>query len=171
MASLCPENVQYGNGDCCSKCGPGYGVKNLCSKQNDTNCEGCEEGVTFSTSWSYDEECLPCSTCIKNAHVVQACNSTHDVVCECNPNFFYDPESDMCKLCEPCVPGFGASRHCNSMENTICEECPNATFSDVLSPTADCLPCSVCQEDQVMLQACSAKQDTICLGAYPEFSF
>ncbi|KAI8516685.1 hypothetical protein Bbelb_052660 [Branchiostoma belcheri] len=88
---------------------------------------------------------------------------THDTVCECSADFYWDAETEQCERCQICPPGFGALEACSSRQDSGCVACPNMTYSDVDSPRAQCVPCTRCTDNQVMLQTCTSISDTICL--------
>ncbi|XP_074660809.1 tumor necrosis factor receptor superfamily member 16-like [Tubulanus polymorphus] len=160
------EDTEYplDNKVCCKTCQPGYGVVAECTYADGASeCDLCVPGRTFSDRISHTK-CKPCTVCGANSHARHACNATHDAVCECNTDFFYDKDQNRCRLCEMCKEGQGASRPCKSSHNTKCAECPNGTFSDVMSGTLGCVPCSKCRSHEVMLKACTPSQDTICMG-------
>ncbi|XP_076460710.1 tumor necrosis factor receptor superfamily member 16-like [Babylonia areolata] len=133
-------------------------------------CEPCVEGLTFSPGPSHEAPCQPCTrTCPKNARVLSACNATQDTVCECEAGLFYLSEkSGQCELCDLCPAGWGARTACDGRRfpgrNTQCHKCQNGTFSDVLSASAPCRPCTVCAAKERVLQGCTATQDTVCDG-------
>ena len=148
---------------CCTKCVPGTGVITSCSYKNDTRCSRCVDGLSYSSVNSHTEQCLMCTKCAENAHEKITCNITHNAVCECDSGFYFDQAEAECKLCELCPPGSGASRMCSNDFNTKCHLCPNGTYSDTNSGDG-CIVCTLCSASQVMLQSCSTKQNTVCLG-------
>ncbi|ESP01579.1 hypothetical protein LOTGIDRAFT_139556, partial [Lottia gigantea] len=152
-------------GQCCSQCPIGSGVTSHCHSGNDTNCEPCVDGKTFSSNTSHTQVCSQCSECPKNSQVSSECNSTADTACVCDKDFFLAEDGE-CKLCDLCPAGWGASVSCTRTRNTACNQCTNGTFSKELSATSQCLVCSVCAPGAQMLQACSSTEDTICICKY-----
>ncbi|XP_053404270.1 uncharacterized protein LOC123554275 [Mercenaria mercenaria] len=75
-----PDAAKPDEGHCKphSKCGPGEGRAETGTPYEDTRCEPCREGVSFSDNSSFDI-CKPCSVC--NATVSAKCTVTHDTVC------------------------------------------------------------------------------------------
>ncbi|XP_060604261.1 tumor necrosis factor receptor superfamily member 5-like [Ruditapes philippinarum] len=59
------------------KCNPGEGLKTKGTPYEDTICEPCKNGTSYSSLTSYNK-CTPCSVC----NITQrSCNSIHDTVC------------------------------------------------------------------------------------------
>ncbi|XP_066264421.1 tumor necrosis factor receptor superfamily member 16-like [Branchiostoma lanceolatum] len=163
VSAACPSQHYDSSGACCSQCPPGEGVTTPCSDGTGTGCTACVPGQTFSHSRSHTEPCRACSTCGSNMNVASLCNRTHDTVCECSVDFYWDEETERCERCQICPPGFGAVEACSSRQDSGCVACPNMTYSDVDSPRARCLACTRCTDSQVMLQTCTSISDTICL--------
>ncbi|KAI8492973.1 hypothetical protein Bbelb_289770 [Branchiostoma belcheri] len=164
VSAACPSQHYDSSGACCSQCPPGEGVSTPCSDGNGTGCTACVPGQTFSNSRSHTEACHECSTCGPNMEVASVCNRTHDTVCECSADFYWDEETEQCERCQICPPGFGALEACSPRQDSGCVACPNMTYSDVDSPRAQCVACTRCTDNQVMLQTCTSISDTICLG-------
>ena len=173
MCSECLDNQlqmsfnETGN-QCCDTCQPGYGVIVNCTAAEQTVCESCIPGKTYSSPKNTLNACMGCSSCGNTTHfVLHPCNVTHDTLCQCPKGSYYDPGTDECKFCDPCPPGMGASRMCTSKHNSMCSECEsNVTFSSKLDPFSNCQPCTVCSDTEVTLQACSIREDTICFSKY-----
>jgi len=172
----CKEKSYDFNGQrCCSKCSPGFGLDNDCSHGNDTKCASCLTGQTFSSDDWHIEKCQNCSECQKHSHVKKTCTLTHDTVCECNVDFFFNMVAKECLLCNFCPIGYGAIIPCNGLQNSVCYKCPNGTYSDVKSATLQCKRCTRCTSRQVEIQACRDTDDTICYGklrwwAWPDYN-
>lgn len=148
---------------CCQKCLPGSGVIAPCTPDNNTACEPCIHGQTYSTHHNHIDLCEPCTVCAEHSHPQRACNVTHDTLCECDRNYFFDHSVQNCQLCDLCPLGHGALRLCGSYQNTRCHRCPNGTFSDRRSGQG-CRVCRVCGPHQIVLQRCSSVQNTVCVG-------
>ena len=89
VSTVCERN------ECCTQCPAGYGVSQACNVtdgllNNDTQCEMCRAGVTYSDKASLDAPCRTCSVCPANSHVKRACNATHDTVCECDRDHYQE---------------------------------------------------------------------------------
>lgn len=52
---------------------------------------------------------------------------------------------------------------CELDHDTICEECIGDTYSDQESSREPCIPCTTCDDGQV-LQVCTSITDTVCHG-------
>ena len=173
MCSECLDNQlqmsfnETGN-QCCDTCQPGYGVIVNCTAAEQTVCESCIPGKTYSSPKNSLNACMGCSSCGNTTHfVLHPCNVTHDTLCQCPKGSYYDQGTDECRFCDPCPPGMGASRMCTSKHNSMCSECEsNVTFSSKLDPFSNCQPCTVCSDTEVTLQACSIIEDTICFSKY-----
>ncbi|KAL4217424.1 hypothetical protein ACF0H5_023874 [Mactra antiquata] len=151
---------------CCDVCNPGYGVSTNCSADENTQCQKCVPGITYSNSASPDEPCKMCSTCGNNTHfILHPCNETQNTICVCPSGSYYDPDADECKYCTLCDPGHGASTRCSATHNSKCLPCEiNVTYSNKVDPYSPCKPCTVCRKDEVPLRNCSVYEDTICLS-------
>ncbi|XP_052802148.1 tumor necrosis factor receptor superfamily member 11B-like isoform X1 [Mya arenaria] len=70
-------------GDCreVSPCEPRYGVKKLANSHNDTTCERCVNGKTFSNISSEVTPCQNCSVCPEGWVQKWPCNEYEDTVC------------------------------------------------------------------------------------------
>ena len=55
-----PNEFNLNDVRCCTKCAPGHGVMVECNEQQDTVCEICEAGDTFSNTLSHTDACQPC---------------------------------------------------------------------------------------------------------------
>lgn len=149
---------------CCAKCLPGFGSVLPCAEDDGKGCARCTEGETFSPGGN-NATCRACSNCSLHAHVAEPCNATHDAACECNRGFHWDSVEQRCQLCDLCPHGYGAARPCGPHSNTECRECAlGSHYSGILSGNLGCSPCSVCKENQVMLQECNPIQDTVCVA-------
>ena len=87
----------------CAECPSGTGVVRLCSSSSkkeqhshnataleNTLCEPCVSGVTFSDSPSRHLPCRACRTCPPNSRVKRECNATHDAECECERDHYQE---------------------------------------------------------------------------------
>ncbi|XP_052801116.1 tumor necrosis factor receptor superfamily member 16-like isoform X2 [Mya arenaria] len=70
-------------GDCreVSPCLPGFGVKELAKSHNNTTCERCVNGKTFSNISSKVTPCQNCSLCLEGWMQKSPCTETVDTVC------------------------------------------------------------------------------------------
>uniref|UniRef100_A0ABM5GMH4 Tumor necrosis factor receptor superfamily member 16-like isoform X1 n=1 Tax=Pogona vitticeps TaxID=103695 RepID=A0ABM5GMH4_9SAUR len=157
-------------GDCCQLCPPGYGVAVPCGATN-TKCEPCQKNVKFSSISSATEPCHPCSACPGHAPMLDACTPTHDTVCAtlC-PRGHYLPASNAthshgpCLPCQVCPEGYGVATACGPNTDTVCQKCPDGYYSEVKSSSEPCFACHAeCDENEVMIQACTPLSDTLCM--------
>ncbi|XP_069114761.1 uncharacterized protein [Argopecten irradians] len=87
-ACECPEGHYYsrrkkGNIEACyphTKCDKGYGVTRIGTKANNTICEACRPGCTYSDKTSSTDRCQDCRSC-GLFEVLLECGSGHDTVC------------------------------------------------------------------------------------------
>lgn len=151
---------------CCSTCKKGSGVVSECSLTNNTQCQQCIPGKSYSDVDSHDSPCKPCATCDNNTNfILHPCNETMNTICGCPNGKYYDQETDRCKLCDLCPAGWGALRMCNKNHNTICTPCTvNVTFSHRMDYYSKCTPCSKCVDPYIALQDCSITEDAICMS-------
>ena len=60
---------------CCETCTAGYGVRVKCSTKENTECEPCISGKTYSNETKHTNSCKKCFTCGDNAHfILHPCN-------------------------------------------------------------------------------------------------
>ncbi|XP_052800918.1 tumor necrosis factor receptor superfamily member 5-like [Mya arenaria] len=64
-----------------SPCKPSYGVKKMANSHNDTTCERCVNGKTFSNISSEVTPCQNCSVCPEGWVQKLSCHETEDTVC------------------------------------------------------------------------------------------
>ncbi|XP_052245505.1 tumor necrosis factor receptor superfamily member 11A-like isoform X2 [Dreissena polymorpha] len=64
-----------------SACPLGTGVVKLADQYNNTTCERCRPGTTYSNISSKTETCQNCSVCGPDQEVNQACNIQNDTIC------------------------------------------------------------------------------------------
>ncbi|XP_064646883.1 tumor necrosis factor receptor superfamily member 16-like [Lineus longissimus] len=163
-ALICPDK-EYNLEEtrCCTKCLPGSGVRKDCTFDNNTYCEPCINERTYSPHTSHTERCRQCRQCGPDAILRRTCNTTHDTICECNQDYYFNESAGECKKCDKCEKGTGVTKICSKNMNTQCSVCKNGTFSDFTSATLGCIPCSACKRDETMIQGCIASQNTLCL--------
>ena len=161
-----PHEDHLNSKRCCTLCPPGSGVITPCSPDNNTVCEPCVADGTFSSDYSHIDTCRPCHQCQAYSHMTHACNTTHDTQCECDWNYFYHTPTRTCRPCTRCAPGSGVWRACNGSADTECTQCPPGTFSDHMTARGGCVVCRICAIYQMPLQACSYRQNTVCIGGY-----
>ncbi|XP_060553237.1 tumor necrosis factor receptor superfamily member 16-like [Ruditapes philippinarum] len=170
--SQCSDNqIEVGFNEtvtkCCDTCKTGTGVSVQCSPSENTQCQKCIPGKTYSDSNSFEEPCKQCSTCGNNSHfILHPCNETQNTICVCPDGSYYDPVSDQCKYCFLCHPGRGAVTKCGSTNNTVCGECGNGTYSNKLDSFSKCTPCTICKETEVALKECTPSEDRICFSMH-----
>ncbi|XP_071942307.1 tumor necrosis factor receptor superfamily member 16-like [Antedon mediterranea] len=159
---ICPSDRWLLNGECCEDCAAGFGVVSPCGQENNTICEACIPGTTFSPSSSGGDVCNMCSKCPTNELVKQPCNITHDTICECKKDFYRNKDDFSCRQCDLCLKGYGAQTPCSADHNSVCVKCGNSTFSDEYSNVKGCQDCSICPVGSKKISNCTWLQDTVC---------
>lgn len=152
-------------GECCSLCPAGTGVISECGPQN-TKCQSCQEGVTFSDSEGLSA-CRACARCPPGVPQLARCTLTQDTHCDCGEGFFLwrdgNSTEGRCAPCSVCERGEGVTRLCGAAGNTECQPCPPGTYSEERSATQTCTPCSRCGDDEVNIRPCQPNSDTLCM--------
>uniref|UniRef100_A0A8B9SYT3 Nerve growth factor receptor n=1 Tax=Anas platyrhynchos TaxID=8839 RepID=A0A8B9SYT3_ANAPL len=149
----CFTKMYTTSGECCKACNLGEGVVQPCGV-NQTVCEPCLDSVTYSDTVSATEPCNMSAPCVES----------DDAVCRCAYGYYQDELSGSCKECRVCEVGFGLMFPCRDSQDTVCEECPEGTFSDEANFVDPCLPCTICEENEVMVKECTATSDAECRG-------
>uniref|UniRef100_U3JWY9 Nerve growth factor receptor n=1 Tax=Ficedula albicollis TaxID=59894 RepID=U3JWY9_FICAL len=157
----CATNLFTASGECCRACNVGEGVVQPCGV-NQTVCEPCLDSVTFSDTVSATEPCRPCTQCGGLQSMSAPCVESDDAVCVCTYGYFQDERSGSCRQCRVCEVGFGLMFSCKGSQDTVCEECPPGTFSSEANFVDPCLPCSSCEENEVLVRECTATADAEC---------
>ncbi|XP_016159793.1 PREDICTED: tumor necrosis factor receptor superfamily member 16, partial [Ficedula albicollis] len=165
----CATNLFTASGECCRACNVGEGVVQPCGV-NQTVCEPCLDSVTFSDTVSATEPCRPCTQCGGLQSMSAPCVESDDAVCVCTYGYFQDERSGSCRQCRVCEVGFGLMFSCKGSQDTVCEECPPGTFSSEANFVDPCLPCSSCEENEVLVRECTATADAECRAPKPDGS-
>lgn len=121
-------------------------------------------GVTYSDTVSATEPCKPCTQCVGLKSMSAPCVESDDAVCRCAYGYYQDEPSGSCKECRVCEVGFGLMFPCQDSQDTVCEECPEGTFSSEANFVDPCLPCTTCEENEVLVKECTAVSDAECRG-------
>ncbi|KAL2102019.1 hypothetical protein ACEWY4_003780 [Coilia grayii] len=171
VGDICASQRYTEAGECCKVCPAGTRVLVECGKEN-TQCEPCQEGVTFSSSED-SAQCQPCSKCPRK--MLAACTLTQNTQCDCGTShYLWREEGDSKSLCVPCSTcprGSGVARACGPHGNTVCEECPaGQAFSEEPRTYKPCTPCTQCQANEVELRACKPNADAICMDKQLHFN-
>ncbi|XP_028285835.1 nerve growth factor receptor b [Parambassis ranga] len=148
------------SGECCKQCPPGEGVVQPCGATQ-TVCAPCLDSETFSENFSHLEKCQPCTQCKGLLRMETPCTDSNDAICVCNYGYYLNALSQQCEHCTKCPEGQGMLLSCELDHDTVCEDCNGDTYSDQESSREPCIPCTTCDEEEV-LQACSPVSDTIC---------
>ncbi|CAH1777835.1 unnamed protein product [Owenia fusiformis] len=82
----------------CSKCRPGYGVKEHCALEKDTICEQCTPGSTYSKGLSQHHPCKACDNCLlRQKAKIKECTATENTKCgHCKKGFYRDAYTNLC---------------------------------------------------------------------------
>ncbi|NXP39535.1 TNR16 factor, partial [Leiothrix lutea] len=163
----CFSRLFTASGECCRACNVGEGVVQPCGV-NQTVCEPCLDSVTFSDTVSATEPCKPCTQCVGLQSMSAPCVESDDALCRCAYGYFQDEASGSCRECRVCQAGFGLMFPCKDSQDTVCEECPEGTFSSEANFVDPCLPCTTCEENEVLVRECTAVADAECRAS--EFS-
>ncbi|XP_056331757.1 tumor necrosis factor receptor superfamily member 16 [Danio aesculapii] len=165
FGKTCTSEQFTKTGECCSMCAAGTGLVTSCG-QEDTKCQPCQDGVSFSDSESL-LSCKPCARCPIGIPQLARCTKTQDTQCDCGERFFLwrdeDSTNGMCAPCRTCGPGSGVSRACGLLGDTKCEPCKPGTYSKEASDRKPCLPCARCQDEEVEIRPCLPDSDTVCM--------
>ncbi|KAG7469745.1 hypothetical protein MATL_G00132070 [Megalops atlanticus] len=163
LAADCASGRFTDSGECCNLCPEGHGVAEECGQEN-TKCQPCQEGVTFSDGRS---PCRACARCPPGIPETAPCSASQDTQCDCGPSFYLWREENstagLCAACSICGRGQGVVRSCGPLGNTVCQPCGPGTFSEERSGTKPCQPCSRCQENEVEIRPCQPNSDTLCM--------
>ncbi|NXE71474.1 TNR16 factor, partial [Calcarius ornatus] len=162
----CASKLFTAAGECCRLCNVGEGVVQPCGV-NQTVCEPCLDSVTFSDMASATEPCKPCTQCEGLQSMSAPCVETDDAVCRCAYGYFQDEASGSCRECRVCEVGFGLMFPCKDSQDTVCEECPEGTFSSEANFVDPCLPCTTCEDNEVLVRECTAVADAECREPCP----
>ncbi|NXJ70151.1 TNR16 factor, partial [Rostratula benghalensis] len=165
----CFTKMYTTSGECCKACNLGEGVVQPCGV-NQTVCEPCLDSVTYSDTVSATEPCKPCTQCLGLQSMSAPCVESDDAVCRCAYGYYQDEPSGSCKECQVCEVGFGLVYPCRDTQDTVCEECPEGTFSSEANFVDPCLPCTTCEENEVMVKECTAISDAECRDLHPRWT-
>ncbi|XP_023683299.1 tumor necrosis factor receptor superfamily member 6B [Paramormyrops kingsleyae] len=88
---------------------------------------------------------------------------------------YREPASGRKLTCERCPPGTHMVQHCSATKRTQCAPCPPQHYTQEWNYLRRCLYCrQLCGDGQVVSEACSASQNTICqckLGYFMQDDF
>ncbi|XP_029978205.1 nerve growth factor receptor b [Sphaeramia orbicularis] len=157
---LCLSGKYTTSGECCKQCPPGEGVDKPCGATQ-TTCTPCVDSETFSERFSHTEKCQKCTQCKGLLRMETPCTDSNDAICVCNYGYYLDRIKGKCVSCTKCAEGYGMLYSCELDHDTICEECTGDTYSDQESSREPCIPCTTCDDEEV-LQACTSITDTVC---------
>ncbi|XP_063046560.1 nerve growth factor receptor b [Engraulis encrasicolus] len=148
-------------GECCRQCQPGEGVVQECGATQ-TVCTPCLDSETFSENWSHTERCTPCTRCVGKMRMETPCTDTNDATCVCDYGYYAD-QLGVCQPCTVCPVGSGVLMRCDPLQDTVCELCLEDGFSDHDSALDPCMPCDVCEENEIAVQQCTSNTNAICV--------
>lgn len=149
------------SGECCRQCQPGEGVVKECGVTQ-TVCAPCIDSETFSEHFSHTEKCQKCTQCTGLMRMETPCTDANDAICACNYGYYLNSMSGRCEPCTKCPEGQGMLMSCELNRDTVCEECTQETYSDQESSREPCMPCTSCDDTEVMTE-CTPISDTVCL--------
>lgn len=151
----------------CSECPAGFGVSRPCHRRHqarnesqheahepleDTQCEPCVAGVTFSDAPGRHAACRACRACPPNSRVKRECDAAHDAECECERDHYAEityqtPGNETEAAVEPGEAPPHA-RHKHGAAHVV--------------PVLACRPCELCPHGYGAARACSATHNTVC---------
>uniref|UniRef100_A0A8C4SQ12 Neurotrophin receptor associated death domain n=1 Tax=Erpetoichthys calabaricus TaxID=27687 RepID=A0A8C4SQ12_ERPCA len=99
---------------------------------------------------------------------VHPCNRTDAQCPQCKEGEFlqisFNDSSLQCIQCSSCKYGQGVKQKCTLFMDTQCEPCINgSSYSEKVSQTEACQPCTVCEESKVQIRECTRLSDTLCM--------
>uniref|UniRef100_A0A8C2ZE31 Nerve growth factor receptor b n=1 Tax=Cyclopterus lumpus TaxID=8103 RepID=A0A8C2ZE31_CYCLU len=156
----CLTGQYTAGGECCEECQPGEGVVKPCGVTQ-TACAPCLDSETFSENFSHTEKCKTCTICTGLFRMKAPCTDSNDATCVCNYGYYMNELSQRCEHCTRCPEGKGMLLSCEFDHDSMCEECTGDTYSDQESSREPCIPCTTCDDAEV-LQLCTAFTDTVC---------
>ncbi|XP_054252516.1 tumor necrosis factor receptor superfamily member 16 [Indicator indicator] len=165
----CSTKMYTASGECCKACNLGEGMVQPCGV-NQTVCEPCLDSVTFSDTVSATEPCKPCTQCVGLQRMSAPCVESDDAVCHCTYGYYQDEPSGSCRECSVCEVGFGLMFPCQDSQDTVCEECPEGTFSSEANFVDPCLPCTTCEDNEVLVKECTPVSDAECRDLHPRWT-
>ncbi|XP_062993857.1 tumor necrosis factor receptor superfamily member 16 [Elgaria multicarinata webbii] len=166
---MCLTEMFTASGECCKACNLGEGVAQPCGK-NQTVCEPCLDSISYSDTVSATEPCKPCKECVGRESMMAPCVESDNTVCKCTYGYYRDQASNTCRECRICKVGYGLVYPCGGNQNTWCEKCPTGTYSDDANHVDPCFPCTVCEDDEVMVKECTATSDARCRVRHPRWT-
>lgn len=165
---ICLSGQYTTSGECCEQCQPGEGVIQQCGATQ-TVCAPCLDSETFSENFSHTEKCQPCTQCTGLFRMDTPCTDSNDAICQCNYGYHLSVVSQVCEPCTKCPEGWGMLYPCDHAHDTMCEKCEGDTYSDQENSRDPCIPCTTCDEEEV-LQVCTDVSDTVCQVQYSPVS-
>lgn len=122
----------------------------------------CFPGVSNSDTVRDTEPSKQCK-CEGLGSIMQApCDGPDSAICKCVYGYYRDQESNTCKECKACETGYGLVYPCDDSHDTRCEKCLKGTYSDGANRIDPCFPCTICEEDEIVIKQCTTVSDTVC---------
>ena len=153
----------------CSECPVGSGVSRACHHRHghrndsaheathepfeDTQCEPCVAGVTFSDAPSRHAACRACRVCPPNSRVKRECDATHDTECECERDHYAE------------ITYQTSNNETDAVISESSDAPPHARHKHGAShvvPILTCRPCELCPHGYGAARACSSTHNTVC---------
>ena len=151
----------------CSECPIGTGVAKLCNTttiQEDTQCEPCVAGSTFSDASSRHSACRSCRVCPENSRVRRECNATHDTECECERDFYQEMITAAAAVAAAMTSQNEDENGVNSTvvaaEGNNVHHARHHHGEEMMMMT--CRACDLCPHGYGAARACSSTHNTVC---------
>lgn len=115
----------------CTKCLPGQGVRQLCDITQDTRCEPCLIGRSFSVGVSSYSPCRECTVCPRNTLQRRPCSLTRNTKCgSCRKGFYMNLYRMSCEKCDKCFVGHSlVPEACNITAIPLDNQCVHVDMS------------------------------------------
>ncbi|KFP84369.1 Tumor necrosis factor receptor superfamily member 16, partial [Apaloderma vittatum] len=161
----CPTEMYTTSGECCKACNVGEGMVQPCGV-NQTICEPCLDSFRSSRagsslSWELLEK--GCSHSWGEKPQAAGCSMELGDTSPSGPEGGgKQRKGKTVKRETVCKVGFGLMFPCQESQNTVCEECPEGTFSSEANFVDPCLPCTTCEENEVLVKECTPTSDAEC---------
>ncbi|MED6277993.1 hypothetical protein CHARACLAT_019188 [Characodon lateralis] len=125
---VCADGTYTHDGKTCCLCSAGQHLIGHCKTSTDnTQCEICQPGSTYSSHPNSKESCEPCTSCSHenaNLEVEESCTIYRDTKCKCKKDHYCPSGTGTCTICQPCdkCDFTGVKEPCSATSNAVCNE-------------------------------------------------